>query len=502
MGGPSSLDLDLLRSFVLIAEGASFTRTAEQIGRTQSAVSLQIQRLEAAAGQRLLERRKGGTVELTPAGRDLLHRGREMLSLNDDILRALRASNEAQGEPSPHPEPHNRRHARPNVAVMPFRNLSGDSQQDHFAAGVTLELTTALSRIKWLTVIARPIGSPAHSGGDARNIGSELGARYLLQGGVEKSTDRVRIRVQLVDANRRSLVWAGTFDGPLGDIFSLRDDIADQVVGIVEPRLQRSEIERARTKPTRSLDAYELYLRALPHVAAQMPADARIALDLLRQSLKLDPHYAAAHAMLAWSHELCFTRDGLDPANRAAAIDHARAALTPDNEDAATLAVAGFVLNFLRDGDDDGLVAIDRALTLNPSSATALHLGAQAYAFTGHGRSAGIFATRALKLSPTDPLAFEAHLALGETALSEGRLDDADWCFANAARANPRFSTSFFYRAAARALAGAEVEAAKFASRFSALEPNFRLRAFHELGADAALMEKLRDASRKLGLPE
>ena len=175
--------------------------------------------------------------------------------------------------------------------------MSGDPEQEYFVDGMVEDIITGLSRIKWLFVIARN-SSFTYKGKavDIRQVGRELGVRYVLEGGVRKAGNRLRITAQLIEAETGAHLWADRFDGALDDVFELQDQITDKVVGIVEPSLQRSEIERARRKHPDNLDAYDLYLRALPHMATRAPADARIAAGFLESALKLEPDYAAAHA--------------------------------------------------------------------------------------------------------------------------------------------------------------------------------------------------------------
>jgi adenylate cyclase len=391
---------------------------------------------------------------------------------------------------------------KPSIAVLPFQNMSGDPEQEYFADGIVEDIITGLSRIKWLFVIARN-SSFIYKGRaiDVRQVGRELGVRYVLEGGVRKAGSRVRITAQLIEAETGAHLWADKYDGPLEDIFDLQDRITDRVVAIVEPSLQRSEIERSRRKRPENLDAYDLYLRALPHVAAQMPVEATKAVALLEQALALDPNYASAHALLAWSHELCFARDGFDERHRNAAVTHARATIASNTDDPTTLAVAGFVLSLLGRDPDTALAAIDRALSLNASSATALYLAAQAHALLGRAETATSFANRALRLSPFDSLAFQAHMALGESALIEGRLDDAALSFAKAAQTNPNFSTAYLFEAIALALAGRLNDARPVARRGIELEPGFDPRVFSEHGLAPALIEKLTEGLSLLDLP-
>ncbi|CAN5187399.1 adenylate/guanylate cyclase domain-containing protein [soil metagenome] len=392
---------------------------------------------------------------------------------------------------------------KPSIAVLPFQNMSGDVEQDYFADGMVEDITTGLSRIKWLFVIARN-SSFSYKGKavDVRHVGRELGVRYVLEGGVRKVGSRVRITAQLLETETGAHLWADKFDGALEDIFELQDQITDRVVGIVEPNLRQSEIERSRRKRPENLDAYDLYLRALPYLAAQMPEQAKTAQPLLEEAVRLDPGYAAAHAHLAWCHELCFARGGFDEAHKVAGLLHARATIASSTDDATALAVAGFVMTLLSKEHEAALGAIDRALSLNASCATALYLGAQANALAGYPEPAISFANRALRLSPFDPLAFQAHMALGEAALMEARYDDAASSFAKAGQANSNFSTPYFFQAIALALAGHVEEAHSFVRRGSELEPDFRTRLFSELGLAPALVEKLAEGSRLVGLPE
>jgi TolB-like protein/Tfp pilus assembly protein PilF len=393
---------------------------------------------------------------------------------------------------------------KPSIAVLPFQNMSGDPEQEYFADGMVEEIITGLSRIKWLFVIARN-SSFVYKGKavDVRQVGRELGVRYVLEGAVRKAGDRVRITAQLLESETGAHLWADRYDGKLDDVFDLQDQITEKVVGVVEPNLQRSEIERSRRKRPENLDAYDLYLRALPHVASAMPADARIAAGFLEDALRLDPNYAAAHAFVAWCHEICFMRGGVDEADKIAGLRHAHTAIASGTDDATTLAVAAFVIDILSKDHKAALSAIERALALNPSSATALYWGALIHASNGNSAAATAYANRALRLSPFDPVAFAAHGALGHVAFQEERYDEAASCYDKAVQANPRFSLYYFAQAIALALAGRLDEARPIVGQGLELNPGARISEVFEYAVPhRALADKFMEGARLLGLPE
>ena len=224
---------------------------------------------------------------------------------------------------------------RPSIAVMPFRNLTGDSEQDYFVDGMVEEIVTGLSRIKWLFVISRNStfiykGRPI----DVRTVGRELGVRYVLEGSVRRSGSQVRVTGQLSETETGAGVWADRYDGEIGEVFALQDLLTMRVIGAVEPNLRKVEIERARRKRPENIDAYDLFLRALPFAATAMPADADKALCLLEKAIRLEPDYAIVHGFIAWCHEQRYLRGGLHAETRAAALRHARAAIEAGGDDA------------------------------------------------------------------------------------------------------------------------------------------------------------------------
>jgi adenylate cyclase len=391
---------------------------------------------------------------------------------------------------------------KPSIAVLPFQNMSGDPEQDYFADGMVEDIVTGLSRIKWLFVIARN-SSFAYKGKavDVRQAGRELGVRYLLEGGVRKAGQRLRVTVQLVEAETGAHLWADKFDGGLADIFEFQDQITERVVGIVEPSVHKSEIERSRRKRPESLDAHDLYLRALPYVSPISPVSAPIATEFLLHALKLEPNYAPAH--VAWAHQIHFAHGGeFDEADRIAGLRHARAALANDVDDATALAVGANVAAFLGKDAKSALNAIERALSCNPSSAIAYYFGGTLYAWSGDPVTGTTYARRALRLSPFDPLTFQAHLALAIAAFHEERYDESATWWAKCSQANPDFGGFVMGQASALALAGRMEEARSATARALALEPGLSIRTVLELGYAPAIEAKCVQAYRLLGVPE
>ena len=261
---------------------------------------------------------------------------------------------------------------KPSIAVLPFQNMSGDPEQEYFADGMVEEIITALSRIRWLFVIARN-SSFTYKGQavDVKQVGRELGVRYVLEGSVRKAAGRVRITGQLIDALTGTHLWADRFDGSLEDVFELQDQIARGVAGVIEPALQAAEIRRSTARPTNDLTAYDLYLRAL---AAFFPVTKEGVIEargLLEQAIAIDPHYAPALSWAAQCHLRLLVEGWAEEpeTSRRKACDLARQALQLAEHDPGILANAAQVL--ARFGEDIGAMIglVDRALALNPSYA-------------------------------------------------------------------------------------------------------------------------------------
>ena len=393
---------------------------------------------------------------------------------------------------------------RPSIAVLPFTNISGDPEQEYFADGMVEDIITALARLKWLFVIARN-SSFTYKGRavDIKQVARELGVRYVLEGSVRKAGGRVRITGQLIDATNGAHLWADRFDGSLADIFDLQDQVTASVVGAIEPSLRQAEIERSRRKRPENLDAYDYYLRALPHAYANMPGESSEAIRLLGDVLRIDPHYAAAHGIKAWCHEQRFSREGQREDDRVAAIEHARAAITYGTDDAAALAHAGFVLFIVGRDIDAAQNTLARALVANPNSALAHMKQGIVHAFLGNAAPAIEHSQTALRLSPFDSMSNEPKLALAIVHLFAGRYDDAISWASQSVQANPRFSIPYTVLVAAYVKAGRTTEARATIERLREILPGCTMQTFqiwNILGAErsATILSALKDA----GLPE
>jgi TolB-like protein len=261
---------------------------------------------------------------------------------------------------------------KPSIAVLPFDNMSGDPEQEFFADGMSEDIITALSRINSLFVIARN-STFAYKGKatDIRKIAGDLGVRYVLEGSVRKSGERLRITGQLIDAANGVHLWADKFDGSLADVFALQDQVAENVIAAIQPNLRKAEIQRSKRKRPENLHAYDLYLRALPHLYTFRPEPNAEALYLLEQAVGVQPDYAPALANLAWALEQRIVHHwpGAKPADRDRAIDLARQAISADRNDADTTSLSGFLLTILGRDHESGLRSVERALEINPNSA-------------------------------------------------------------------------------------------------------------------------------------
>ena len=413
------------------------------------------------------------------------------------VYRVLIADTAAAKRPLPLPD-------KPSLAVLPFQNLSGDPEQEYFVDGVVEEIITAISRLPWLFVIARN-SSFAYTGKspDLRQVGRELGVRYALEGSLRKAGSRVRITGQLIDTTSGAHIWADRFEGPLDDIFELQDEVASRVAGAIEPRLRSAEIERARRKPTESLDAYDLHLRALAEFRKWTLEGWSEAIGLLGRALGIDPRYASAAGLFGWCRVLQLT-------NRATAshfeddlaegVRFARRAIEAGNEDPDALWMGGWTVLTLGGDRAAGLSAIEHSLALNPNSALAWSFFGWAQAF--HNRSAPAIEAleRAMRLSPLDPLLWVLFGGLAHAHLAAGRLEAAIEWADRALDAQPRMPAVVAVKAAACAHLGRGADASACIKRLRGLRPREREMLAKQFSPEvfAVWIEGL----RKAGLPE
>ena len=392
----------------------------------------------------------------------------------------------------------------PTLAVLPFAYLGDDPAQEYFAEGVVDDIITGLSRVRWLAVVARH-SSFVFRGAEAdlALAARELHADYLLHGTFRRWGDRMRLSARLTETAGGTEVWAERHERRIGDVFDLQDDVAGSVLGAIEPGLRRSEIERIRRKRPEDLQAYDLVLRALPHVYKVMPEGCAPAIPLLRKALDLEPDYALAHATLAWCHHVRFSRGGLEAAEREASVRHARAAIAVGGDDALALAIGAFVLWF----DTHDVVAafdlFDRALTLSPSNVVALSTSAVALAWSGRADTAIERARRALQLSPFDALRYLAHQALSGANFQRHDYEQAQIDARRAVESNPGFSVPYAYLCAAQARLGRLDDARHTVRRMLEIDPGFSISRFHvTVGVEESVFGDFTQAWREAGISD
>jgi TolB-like protein/class 3 adenylate cyclase len=362
---------------------------------------------------------------------------------------------------------------KPSIAVLPFANMSGDPEQEYFVDGMVEEIITALSQIRWLFVIARNStftykGRPI----DVKQVGRELGVRYVLEGSVRKAGRQVRITGQLIDALTGTHLWAGRYDGALEDVFELQDRVAVSVAGVIEPALQAAEMRRSAARPTTDLTAYDLYLRALAAFYPITKEGLVEALGLLEQAIAIDRHYGPA---LAWA-AICHRRlveDGWaeEPeTSRRKASDLARQALQAGENDPGTLANAAIVLAYF--GEDIGAMIglVDRALTLNPSFARGWYVSGVLRLWAGEPDLAIEHVETSLRLSPRERMGTPLFV-LGMAYLFKRRFDEAAAKLLLSIQDDPGHTPSYRFLAACYAHMGRLGEARAIVAQLRAITP-------------------------------
>jgi len=396
---------------------------------------------------------------------------------------------------------------KPSIAVLPFINMSGDPEQEYFVDGMVDDITTSLSRFDQLFVVARN-SSFTYKGRavDVRQVADELGVRYVLEGGIRKADSRLRITGQLIDATTGGHLWADRFDGTVDDVFEFQDRITETVVGAIEPTIQKAEIERARRKPIDNLDAYDLYLRALPHVYAFRPNDNLEALTLLTKAIDLEPDYAPALAYAAWCIEQRVTRNwpSVGDDDEAQAITLARRALAAGSDDAIAIVLAGFVLVMVGRDYTAGLDGVHRAVERNPGSGFVNFLAGTALVYGGEPEKALPLLQRAMTLGPLDPAYYMYLMVAAWAELIGGRPDKALELAERSVAIYPDWDSTYWALVPAYVQLDRLPEAQAALAKYESLAPDMTISKLRSLlpFRYPAPLEMILDGLRAAGLPE
>jgi len=393
---------------------------------------------------------------------------------------------------------------KPSIAVLPFQNMSGDPEQEYFADGMVEEIITALSRFKMLFVIARN-SSFAYKGRavDIKQVGRELGVRYVLEGSVRKAAGRVRITGQLIDAANGSHLWADRFEGDLNDVFALQDEVTSKVVSAIQPKLLQTEIELAARRRTGNLSAHDLFLRSLPHFYAVTREGMLQAQELLARALELDPRYGAAASLAAGCHMMSVGQNWATDSKQAM-MEGGRLlalALSIDKDDPDALCIAGRVTSYIFGDVEKAKEMVDRAVALNPNSSLAWEQRGWTYEYSGKSEEAIESFERSIRLSPLDPLLFSTYTGISLSLISLGRFEEALASARKALRINTNFSSTWRCVVAALSNLGRDEEARQAAARVLELDPGFRISEWVKRGHTWRSPLYI-EGVRKAGLPE
>jgi adenylate cyclase len=394
---------------------------------------------------------------------------------------------------------------KPSIAVLPFDNMSGDPEQEHFADGVVESITAALSRIRAFFVIARN-SAFAYKGRptNVREIGRELGVAYVLEGSVQRVGSRVRITAQLIETAGGTHLWADKYDGSLDDIFDLQDRITENVAGALQPSIRFAEIERSRRKRPQELGAYDYAMRAMRHAWLLEQDAATRALELLDKALQIDPDYPLALALTAW----CWAQRSVynwadDVASaKAQALALADRAASQSTDDPLILAVLGTVHTFARNYGV-ARVMLERAIALDPNAAWALSRLGWLDVYADRPDEAKVHFEKAMRLSPLDPINFNNLVGLGSVRLVAGDDSGAADLYIRALQERP--NALWIHRSLAPALYGAGRfdEAKASLEVLRAANPSFTIRKFREaMVFSPRELDRVAAQMRALGIPE
>jgi adenylate cyclase len=401
------------------------------------------------------------------------------------------------GKPLPLPD-------KPSIAVLPFQNMSGDPEQEYFADGMVEEIITALSQFKWLFVIARN-SSFTYKGKavDIKQVGRELGVRYVLEGSVRKASGKVRITGQLIDAITGAHIWAGRFERDLTDVFALQDEVTVAVVSAIQPKLLQTEIAMAARRRPENLTAYDFYLRALPQSYLGTREGLAEAIRLANRALELDPRFGSVAALAGNCHMRNVNWGfAADPQfERKEAVRLSRLALNVDDSDPDTLAWASVTSAYMVGDSESEIEMVDRAVALNPNSFLAWIGRGWVYRVAGLPEEAVRSFERAMRMSPVDPLLYETLGGMGYAFIELRRFDEAIVAGKKAQRQNPSYSVAYRCLASAFAHLGRDSEAREAAAHLLEVDPAFTISSWIARGGQTNA-KLLIEGLRKAGLPE
>jgi adenylate cyclase len=393
---------------------------------------------------------------------------------------------------------------KPSIAVLPFQNMSGDPEQEYFADGMVEEIITALSRFKWLFVIARNSSFTFKGRAvDIKEVGRRLGVRYVLEGSVRKASGKVRITGQLIDAVTGTHLWADRFERDLIDIFALQDEVTVAVVSAIQPKLLQTEIEMAARRRPENLTAYDFYLRAMQQFYLATREGVAEAIRLAHRALELDPRFGVMAALAS----VCHMRNVIwgyaaDPQfERNEAVRLLRLALSIDDSDPEALALSSLASAFMVGDCESEIEMADRAVALNPNSYIAWFCRGWVYKIAGLPEEAVGSFERAIRMSPIDPLLHHSFGGIGFAFIELRRFDEAIVAGKKAQRQNPFYSQAYRCLASAFAHLGRDAEAREAAARLLEVDPAFTISAWIARGGQAHA-KLLIEGLRKAGLPE
>jgi adenylate cyclase len=392
---------------------------------------------------------------------------------------------------------------KPSVAVLPFENMSGDPEQEYFADGMVEEITTALSRFKWLFVIARNSSFTFKGKNvDVKEVGRKLGVRYVLEGSVRKASGKVRITGQLIDASTGAHIWADRFERDLTDVFALQDEVTVAVVSAIEPKLLQTEIAMAVRRRPENLTAYDFYLRAVQQLYLSTRESLTEAIRLAHRALELDPRFglvAALAGVLHMNNVVLGYAD--DPQfDRQEAIRLMRLAFSLDDGDPDTLAWAALTSTFTVGDRESEIEMANRAVALNPNSYVAWICRGWVHRNAGLPEEAIRSFERAIRASPVDPLLYRLFTGMGMALIELGRFDEAIVAGKKAQRQNSSFPAVNLVLASAFAHLGRDAEAREAAARVLELDPAFTISARMDQRRQAHAKLEI-EGLRKAGLP-